>query len=82
MGLLTTWENSAVETDIDEGDIFTSANKLNLSEYEFFYTAAKRWGITLERVQQDFKEYLWLNTIPFYVSDWVRILRISPSPSC
>ena len=82
MGLLTIWNNPAVETDIDECDIFTAAEKLNLSEYEFFYIAANRWGITLERVQQDFKEYLWLNSIPFYVSDWVRMLRISPSSSC
>ncbi len=82
MGLLTTWNNFAVETDIDESDVFTFARKLNLSEYEFFYTAAKRWGITLERVQQDFKEYLWLSSIPFYVTDWIRMRRIAPSPSC
>ncbi len=82
MGLLTIWDNKASESDVDEDDIFTLANKLNLSEYEFFYTAANRWGITLERVQQDFKEYLWLSSIPFYVTDWVRMQRIAPSPSC
>ncbi|MCK4911679.1 MAG: hypothetical protein KAR83_08545 [Thermodesulfovibrionales bacterium] len=82
MGLLTIWDSKTGELDVDEGDIFTLANKLNLSEYEFFYTAGSRWGITLERVQQDFKEYLWLSSIPFYVTDWVRMQRIAPSPSC
>ena len=82
MGLLTIWDSNTGELDVDEGDIFTLANKLNLSEYEFFYTAGSRWGITLERVQQDFKEYLWLSSIPFYVTDWVRMQRIAPSPSC
>ena len=82
MGLLTVWDNPRTEPDIDEVDIFTFARSLNLSEYEFFCTAAKRWGVTLARVQEDFKEYLWLNAVPFYVSDWVRMLRISPSPSC
>jgi hypothetical protein len=68
--------------DVDEADVFTYSRELNLSEYEFFCAAARRWGISLERVQEDFKQYLWLNSLPFYVTDWVRTLRISPAPSC
>lgn len=82
MGLFTFWDNSTREFDVDENDIINLAEKLNLSEYEFFCIAANRWGVALNRVHDDFKEYLWINAIPFYVSDWIRIQRIAPSPSC
>ena len=59
-------------------DIFPLARRLNLNEYEFFYTAGSRWGITLERVQEDFQQYLWLSELPFYVLDWVRALKATP----
>lgn len=82
MGLLTNWEHECRNLDVDEGDVFLYSRKLNLSEYEFFCTAARRWGISLGRVHEDFKQYLWLNTLPFYVTDWVRTLRISPTSAC
>jgi hypothetical protein len=82
MGILTDWDNTGSKCSVSEDDVFGIARMLNLSEHEFFCTAAKRWGVTLERAQEDFKEYLWLSSVPIYVTDWVRMLKITPTPTC
>ena len=79
MGTASLWSTDMTVFGLEGFDISSITKKLNLSEFEFFCTAAKRWGIRPQRVHEDYNQYLWLDIIPFYVSDWVRLLGAQPS---
>jgi hypothetical protein len=45
---------------------------MEYSEYDIFVEAAKLWTISIDRVEQDFKNYLTKDQIPHYVIDFLR----------
>ena len=42
------------------------------TEYELFVIAAKEWSITEAQIDEDFKNYMAANVLPYYVTDLVR----------
>ena len=42
------------------------------TEYELFVIAAKEWSITEAQIDEDFKNYMAANVLPYYVMDLVR----------
>ncbi|MBW2431371.1 MAG: hypothetical protein JRF56_20635 [Deltaproteobacteria bacterium] len=42
------------------------------SEYDIFCKSAEDWPISDDRINRDFKKYLYDQSLPFYVNDFVR----------
>jgi len=42
------------------------------SEHDIFFMAASDWNVSRTKIEEDFKEYLINNIIPYYVTDFVR----------
>ena len=42
------------------------------TEYELFIIAAKEWSIAEARIDEDFKNFMAANILPYYVMDFVR----------
>ena len=42
------------------------------TEYELFVIAAREWSITEAQIDEDFKNYMAANVLPYYVTDLVR----------
>jgi hypothetical protein len=55
-----------------EDHLYKIARVTGKSEYDVFCRSAESWLITHERVEQDFKAYLLHQSIPYYVTDFVR----------
>jgi hypothetical protein len=52
--------------------IFKIARVTDNSEYDVFCKSAENWQIGHERIEQDFKSYLLHQSVPYYVTDFVR----------
>ena len=55
-----------------ESYIFKIARVTGNSEYDVFCKSAERWSISHEGIKQDFKAYLSHQSVPYYVTDFVR----------
>jgi hypothetical protein len=53
----------------NENPLVQTCRKLGLSEFEFFCVAASRWGIDLQRIHDDYSQYITLGVQPLYVTD-------------
>jgi len=42
------------------------------TEYDIFHTAAEEWNVPSSRVEEDFKDYLLEEVIPYYVNSHMR----------
>ncbi len=56
----------------DEDRLAMLARKQGKSEYDIFVEAAAGWGISGERIEQDFNDYLLRSIIPHYVRYFLR----------
>jgi hypothetical protein len=52
--------------------LFDIARRNRCSEYDIFISAARKWAIPEERIDEDFKAYLLEDVMPFYVRAFVR----------
>jgi hypothetical protein len=52
--------------------LYKIARLTGKSEYEVFCKSAESWPITKEKIEQDFSVYLSQNTVPYYVTDFIR----------
>ncbi len=59
----------------DEEYLFKMAKIMECSEYDIFFQSAKEWRISKEKTEDDFKEYLLNETLPYYVKDFIRKTR-------
>jgi hypothetical protein len=55
-----------------EDYLYKIARVTGKSEYKVFCKSAESWPITCERIEQDFKAYLLDQSVPYYVTDFVR----------
>jgi hypothetical protein len=42
------------------------------TEHDLFGAAAQKWHVPPERVEDDFKIYLYEGALPYYLRDWLR----------
>ena len=58
---------------VDLGNAFRNISlKSGRTEYELFVVAAEEWSITETQIDEDFKNYMAANVLPYYVIDLVR----------
>ncbi len=55
-----------------EDYIYKLAKITQQSEHAIFHEAAGKWPISKLMVENDFKQYLLNQTIPYYVNDFIR----------
>ncbi len=55
-----------------EDYLFKIARITGTSEYAIFFKAAETWPVVQSMVEEDFKEYLTNQVVPYYVNDFVR----------
>ena len=60
----------------DSVDLANALHKITLesgrTEYELFAIAAESWSITEAQIDEDFKNYMAANVLPYYVVDLIR----------
>ncbi|MCF8085640.1 MAG: hypothetical protein K9J48_01985 [Desulfohalobiaceae bacterium] len=60
---------------LDSELLFILARIERTSEFEQFRRAAGTWDLSEQRVEDDFKRYLWQGDLPHYVRDHLRRAR-------
>jgi len=55
-----------------EDYLFKIARITGTSEYAIFNKAAETWPVSQAMIEEDFKEYLMKQAVPYYVNDFVR----------
>jgi hypothetical protein len=63
-------------SDIDL--LYNIARNKSCSEYDIFVMAAEVWRFSKYKIENDFREYLRSQHIPYYVKDFVRKVRFQP----
>jgi hypothetical protein len=66
---------NALREPLDSEILFVLARMEGTSEFEQFCRAAGTWGFSEQRVEDDFKRYLWQGDLPHYVRDHLRRAR-------
>ena len=65
-----------MDSKADSVDSGNALYKISLesgqTEYELFVIAAEEWSITEAQINEDFKNYMASNVLPYYVMDFVR----------
>ena len=65
-----------MDSRADSFDLANALHKIALesgrTEYELFVIAAEEWSITEAQIDEDFKNYMGANVLPYYVMDLVR----------
>ena len=65
-----------MDSKADSVDSGNALHKISLesgrTEYELFVIAAKDWSITEAQIDEDFKNYMAANVLPYYVMNLVR----------
>lgn len=71
------WERreNARREPLDSELLFILARTEGTSEFEQFRRAAATWAFSEQRVEDDFKRYLWQGELPHYVRDHLRRAR-------
>ena len=71
------WERREIARSepLDFEFLFFLARSEGTSEFEQFRRAARIWRISEQRVEDDFKRYLWQGDLPHYVRDHLRRVR-------
>ncbi len=62
-----------IKTEID--DLVDLARSMNCSEYDIFLKAGKKWNFSSDKIEEDFKRYLWHGDLPRYVKDYIKTQR-------
>lgn len=55
----------------DEDLLFDRARSVGCSEYDIFVQSGKKWNFSDMKIEDDFKNYLLRNELPFYVRDFL-----------
>jgi hypothetical protein len=55
-----------------EDYLFKISRVTGKSEYDIFRKSAENWPVSSEKIDQDFKRYLDYQSVPHYVTDFVR----------
>ncbi len=63
---------NATRKSTDHEMLFTMARITETSEFEQFRQAAENWNISMQKVEADFKQYLFHSELPYYVRDYLR----------
>jgi hypothetical protein len=63
----------------DEEYLTHMARSQSVSEYDIFCLASQQWHVPRERIDEDFKDYLVNDLMPYYVKDFVRKTRQAKS---
>lgn len=62
----------------DEEYLATIARMRECSEYDLFFEAARKWRIADKiRIDEDFKDYVRHDAMPYYVKDYARKHRMA-----
>jgi hypothetical protein len=69
------------ELEANENFLYNISQETGRSEYELFQISAKRWLVSNDRIDQDFKRYMANQTMPFYAKDFVRRNQTQIDPS-
>jgi hypothetical protein len=69
------------ELEANENFLYNISQETGRSEYELFQISAKRWLVSNDRINQDFKRYMANQTMPFYAKDFVRRNQTQIDPS-
>ncbi len=71
------WERreNARRDPLDSELLLILARTEGTSEFEQFRRAAGTWNLSEQRVEDDFKRYLWQGDLPHYVRDHLRRAR-------
>jgi hypothetical protein len=55
-----------------QGYIFKITRVTGKSAYDIFRKAAEDWPVSEEQIEQDFNRYMSDNSVPYYVTDFIR----------
>jgi hypothetical protein len=69
------------ELEANENFLYNISQETGRSEYELFQISSKRWLVSNDRIDQDFKRYMANQTMPFYAKDFVRRNQSQIDPS-
>ena len=65
-----------MDSKADSVELANALHKISIesgrTEYELFVIAAEEWSITEAQIDEDFKNYMAANVLPYYVMDLVR----------
>jgi hypothetical protein len=74
--LVICYQKYRMDSKAESSDSGNALHKISLesgrTEYELFVIAAKEWSITETQIDEDFKNYMGANVLPYYVMDLVR----------
>jgi hypothetical protein len=74
--LVICYQKYRMDSKADSAALATALHKIALesgrTEYELFVIAAEEWSITEAQIDEDFKNYMAANVLPYYVMDLVR----------
>lgn len=56
----------------DDDLLFDCARGLGCSEYDIFCKSGEKWNFSDSKIQEDFRNYLLRNELPFYVRDFLK----------
>lgn len=63
---------NAARKSTEQEMLFTMARITETSEFEQFRQAAASWNISMQKVEADFKRYLFHSELPYYVRYYLR----------
>ena len=70
------YQKFKIDSKADLVALANALHKISLesgqTEYELFVIAAKEWSISKAQIDEDFKNYMAANVLPYYVMDLVR----------
>ena len=55
-----------------EDYLYKIARVTGKSEYDIFLKSAEEWPLSRRKIEDDFKDYLMNQSVPYYVRDFVR----------
>ena len=58
--------------ETDQEFLWRVARQRESSEYQLFVNAGKDWHTTKAGIEEDFKDYVLHDRVPFYVRDFIR----------
>jgi hypothetical protein len=74
--LVICYQKYRMDSKADSVNLANALRKISFksgrTEYELFVIAAEEWSITEAQIDEDFKNYMGANILPYYVMDLVR----------
>ncbi len=74
--LVICYQKCMIDSKADSDALANALHRISLesgrTEYELFVIAAREWSIAGAQIDEDFKNYMAANVLPYYVMDLVR----------